>query len=78
MAVLRIEKTGRAGKTVTVIERLPKIPRYLDDLARFLKTRCGSGGTFRIEPEGGVVEIQGDRRENVRALLAEKGIECRG
>lgn len=77
-AVLRIEKAGRGGKTVTVIDRLPRSYPYLEELARKLKIRCGSGGTYRIGPYGGVVEIQGDQREKIRSIFAGEGIAFKG
>ncbi len=64
-----IESNGRRGKTVTVIRGVPLPADDLDDLARDLKQRCGSGGTVR----GDVVEIQGDQRETVIAELERRG-----
>src|ERR1700709_277991 len=46
VAVLRIEKQGRGGKTVTVIDRLPKNELFLKTLTTTLKKKCGSGGTY--------------------------------
>lgn len=77
-AILRIEKTGRGGKTVTVIDRLPKHGTFVSELCRRLKSRCGSGGTFYMTSEGGVIELQGDQRERVRDLLAKEGIRNKG
>lgn len=76
-AVLRIEKQGRGGKTVTVIDRLPKNETFLKDLTTELKKKCGAGGTHRLE-EFGIVEIQGDKRELVRPLLAKRGYAVKG
>lgn len=76
-AVLRIEKTGRGGKTVTVIDKLPRSGDYLSRLAKMLKTRCGSGGTYKIE-ESGMVEIQGDKREMIRAIFEKEKISYKG
>jgi translation initiation factor 1 len=76
-AVLRIEKQGRGGKTVTVVDRLPKQEKFLKDLTTELKKKCGSGGTHRME-EFGIVEIQGDKREILRPLLAKKGWQVKG
>lgn len=76
-AVLRIEKTGRGGKTVTVIDKLPRSGDYLSRLAKMLKTRCGSGGTYKIE-EDGRVEIQGDKRDMIRAIFEKEGIRFKG
>lgn len=77
-AVLRIEKSGRGGKVVTVIDGLPKLNVYLKDLTKELKNRCGSGGTFRLDGKEGIIEIQGDKRELIRTFLAQKKIRCKG
>lgn len=74
VAKLRIEKAGRSGKTVTVVDGLPRNPNFLKDLATELKRACGSGGTIC---ETGV-EIQGDHRETLRALLSRKGWTVKG
>jgi translation initiation factor 1 len=78
VAVLRIEKQGRGGKTVTVIDRLPKNELFLKDLTTKLKKKCGSGGTYLMDGRDGVIEIQGDKRELVRAALAKEGINSKG
>src|SRR5688572_2743494 len=62
VAKIRIEKAHRGGKTVTVIDELPKIELFLKDLTRELKTKCGTGGTYRMDGKEGVIEIQGDKR----------------
>lgn len=78
VAVLRIEKQGRGGKTVTVIDRLPKNELFLKDLTTKLKKKCGSGGTYLMDGKDGVIEIQGDKRELVRAALTKEGIQSKG
>lgn len=78
VAVLRIEKQGRGGKTVTVIDRLPKQELFLKELCTELKKKCGTGGTYITSGQEGVIEIQGDHREKIRALLAQKGIQYKG
>jgi translation initiation factor 1 len=78
VAVLRMEKQGRGGKTVTVIDKLPKSELFLKDLTTKLKKKCGSGGTFLTSGMDGVIEIQGDKRELVRALLEKEGIKSKG
>src|SRR3954465_6576507 len=75
VATLRIEKQGRGGKTVTVIDRLPKNELFLKQLTTSLKKQCGSGGTYRMEGRDGVIEIQGDKRELVRSALEKAGIQ---
>jgi translation initiation factor 1 len=77
-AVLRIEKAGRGGKTVTVIDQLPKSEAFLKEWTTKLKKRCGSGGTYHMDRMDGVIEIQGDRREAIRELLSKEGIRVRG
>jgi translation initiation factor 1 len=76
--VLRIEKQGRGGKTVTVVDRLPKQELYLKELTSELKKKCGSGGTYLMDGADGVIEIQGDKRELIRAVFAKKGITVKG
>ena len=72
--VLRLEKKGRGGKTVTVVAGLPRNAALLASLASELKRACGTGGTAA----DGAVEIQGDLRERLRPLLAAKGWRVKG
>ena len=78
VAVLRLEKQNRGGKTVTVIDRLPKQELFLKDLTSELKKKCGTGGTYSTAGQEGIIEIQGDQREKIRALLTAKGIQVKG
>jgi translation initiation factor 1 len=78
VAVLRIEKAGRGGKTVTVIDQLPKQEIFLRDLTSELKKKCGSGGTYVMSGKEGVIEIQGDKRELIRAYLEKKNMKVKG
>ena len=72
--VLRLEKKGRGGKTVTVVANLPRNAAFLDSLAAELKRACGTGGSAQED----TVEVQGDHRERLRPLLAAKGWTVRG
>lgn len=74
VAKLRLEKSGRGGKSVTVVDGLPRNEAFLAALARDLKRALGTGGAVR----DGAVEIQGDRREALRASLAAKGWTVKG
>jgi len=74
VAKLRLEKSGRGGKEVTVIDGLPKNSAFLDELARALKKACGTGGTVG----DGLIELQGDRRERVAELLRARGLQVKG
>jgi translation initiation factor 1 len=60
---------GRAGKGVTVITGLPLEGSALEQLARELKQRCGSGGTVRES----IVEIQGEHRDTLVVELTKRG-----
>lgn len=71
---LRLEKKGRGGKSVTVVANLPRNASFLAALAAELKKACGTGGTATED----AVEVQGDQRERLRALLAAKGYAVRG
>jgi translation initiation factor 1 len=67
------ETKGRKGKGVTVITGLPLGAAELKELAKALKSRCGSGGTIR----DGVIEIQGDHRDFLVEELARRGWPAR-
>ncbi len=77
-AVMRMEKSGRGGKTVTVIDKLPAVEDFLKALATELKGKCGTGGTYGHDGQVGRVEIQGDKREQLRNLLEKKGFRVKG
>lgn len=78
IAILRIEKAGRGGKTVTVIDQLPKNAVFLKDLTTLLKKKCGSGGTYLMDGKDGIIEIQGDKRDIIRRTLEAEGIKFKG
>ncbi len=69
---IRREKTGRGGKTVTLISGFQGIGSVEKmELCRRIKERCGTGGTVK----DGHLEIQGDFREVCREVLAEAGFQ---
>lgn len=74
VAKLRMEKSGRGGKVVTVIDGLPNNADFLKTLATELKQLCGTGGAVR----DGAIELQGDRRDRLRPHLASKGFTVKG
>ncbi len=78
MAVFRLEKNGRGGKTVTVIDRLPNHEKFLLELCKELKSKCGSGGTFKVMSGVGIIEIQGDKRAAIQPIFDKKGIRYKG
>ncbi|MBF0297820.1 MAG: stress response translation initiation inhibitor YciH [Oligoflexia bacterium] len=77
-ASLRIEKQGRGGKTVTVIAKLPRNDLFLKNLTGMLKKKCGSGGTYVVTDKEGQIEIQGDKKDLIRATLEKDGIRVKG
>jgi translation initiation factor 1 len=68
---VRREIAGRRGKTVTTISGVPVGDDGLRALAGRLKKRCGVGGSAK----DGVIELQGDHRDAVVALLREDGYD---
>lgn len=60
---------GRKGKGVSLVTGLTLAPEALEALAKRLKQRCGAGGTVR----DGIIEIQGDHRDTLAAMLRELG-----
>jgi translation initiation factor 1 len=74
VAKLRIEKKGRGGKTVTMVDGLPNNAAFLKELCQQLKRACGTGGTAAE----GAIELQGDLRDRVRDCLVRKGIAVKG
>jgi translation initiation factor 1 len=71
--VIRREKKGRGGKTVTVVDNLQLRPEELEALGKKLRQGCGTGGTVKE----GTIEIQGDQREKVAELLRALGYNCK-
>jgi predicted translation initiation factor SUI1 len=63
------ETKGRRGKGVTTVSDLPLDEAGLLALAAKLKQRCSTGGTVK----DGRIEIQGDQRERLAAVLEEMG-----
>lgn len=66
---LRLERKGRGGKAVTMVEGLPFNEVLLKELSRELKRHCGAGGAVK----NGVIEIQGDVRNTAETFLQNKG-----
>lgn len=76
--IFRIEKNGRGGKTVTVLDNLPKQEIFLSALTKELKNKCGTGGTYSLAGKEGLIEIQGDKREQIKKILESKKIRYKG
>jgi predicted translation initiation factor SUI1 len=63
------ETKGRRGKGVTTVSDVPLDEAGLLQLATKLKDRCGTGGAVK----DGVIEIQGDQRDRLAAVLEGMG-----
>ncbi len=60
-----LDTKQRQGKAVTIIENFVGKADDLEDLAKKLKTTCGTGGSVK----DGLIIIQGDSRQKVAAYL---------
>jgi translation initiation factor 1 len=69
-AVVRMERKGRGGKEVTVVEKLGLAEKELDTWCRELKQALGCGGAV----DGDAIVLQGDLRARVPAVLTAKGV----
>jgi translation initiation factor 1 len=72
-AVIRREKKGRGGKTVTLIQNLQLTPEDMTTLSKQLKQACGAGGAVKDEQ----IEIQGDHREKIAEFLGKLGYKTK-
>ena len=68
--IVRIQREtkGRGGKAVCVISGIA--PTELKAVCKLLKARCGSGGAIKEQR----IEIQGDHREAIKAMLEARGL----
>lgn len=64
-----IEKKGRGGKTVTLVNGFRGTEDDLKELGKLLKTRCGVGGSVK---EGEII-IQGEFKQRIIELLKAEG-----
>jgi translation initiation factor 1 len=69
-AVVRMERAGRGGKTVTVVEKLGLAPAEMEDWVSELKRALGCGGAV----EGDALVLQGNVRERVVDWLVARGV----
>jgi translation initiation factor 1 len=67
------ETGGRGGKVVSVVRGVPLAGEALAALAKRLRSACGTGGTVKE----GVIELQGEHRDRLVALLAAEGFRVK-
>jgi translation initiation factor 1 len=71
--LVRKEKKGRGGKTVTIIEGYQGNPQTLETLCKKVKQQCGVGGSV----EHKTFIIQGDKCDQVVKILIKEGYNAR-
>lgn len=72
---IRIQATrsGRKGKTVTILTGFQHQPATLAKLLKQLKSKCGSGGTVKDN----TLEIQGDHKQKLLEILTNLGYKAK-
>lgn len=70
-AVVRLERAGRRGKEVTVIEHLELKPKDREAWLTQLKGALGCGGAL----EDDALVLQGDHRQRAAKWLEAKGVK---
>lgn len=71
--IVTIDRSGRAGKQVTLVRGFVGTAEDLAALGKTLKVKCGVGGTAK----DGEITIQGDLRQKVTDLLVGMGYKAK-
>jgi len=67
--IVRLDRKGRGGKSVTIIEGLQMLQQEKEALLKQLKAAIGTGGTIKDK----ALEIQGDHCRTIMAALEKLG-----
>lgn len=70
---LKMRREMRRGKPVIVLFELGMSETTARDLLKEVQRACGAGGAYK----DGTLEIQGDHREKIEQLLAQRGIKSK-
>ncbi|HRK25829.1 MAG TPA: translation initiation factor [Chitinophagales bacterium] len=67
--IVRMERKGRGGKTVTLVQGFTGSDQDMESLAKTLKTKCGVGGAVK----DGEIVLQGDFKARIAETLKAMG-----
>jgi translation initiation factor 1 len=70
---VQTSRSGRKGKTVTIINGFQTSEVVLNQLLKDLKAKCGSGGTIKDD----TLEIQGDHKQKILEILLKLGYKAK-